>query len=224
MRILLVDDDLQAAGSIKNVLERAGFSVEHTCAAESARYSLAAVRYDLVLVDACLPCIDGRTLVRRLRRRGMAAPVLILTSRESLDEQLPGIDLEADDFMVKPFHFPEFLARIRALGRRTRTAAPSEVTAGLLCVDLVRRAATAKGEQIELTGREWEILQQLVLACPNAVPKQKMAESLSEWDQQLTLNAVEIYVSRLRSKLQGCGVEIRTIRGIGYRLDELPGA
>ncbi|HZX29967.1 MAG TPA: response regulator transcription factor [Rhodocyclaceae bacterium] len=224
MRILLVDDDIKVAAGIIGLLERAGFAVDHVCAAESAEESWALARHDLVIVDAGLPYTDSRSLVRRLRRRGMAAPVLVLTSRESLEQQLLGLDLGADDFMVAPFHFAEFLARVRALIRRARPAAPCEMTAGLLCVDLVRRAATARGEPIDLTGREWEILQQLMLACPNVVPKQKMAETLGEWDREVTLNAVEMYVSRLRGKLEGCGVEIRTIRGIGYRLDELPGA
>jgi DNA-binding response OmpR family regulator len=123
--------------------------------------------------------------------------------------------------MVKPFQLPELLARMRALIRRSRSAASSDLGAGGVRLDLARRVATLNGAPLELTGREWEILQQLMLASPNVVAKNKMAESLSEWDNEITANAIEIYVSRLRQKLPGSGVEIRTIRGIGYRLDEL---
>ncbi|HJW26807.1 MAG TPA: response regulator transcription factor [Rhodocyclaceae bacterium] len=221
MRILLVEDDLMVAHGIREGLEKAGFSVDHVPAAEPAETALGLTHYDLAIVDIGLPHMDGHELIRRLRRRGVLVPVLILTARDGLDDRVIGLDLGADDFMVKPFHLPELLARMRALIRRSRSAASSELRAGCLCLDQARRVATSKGAPIDLTGREWEILQQLMLASPNVVPKQKMVESLSEWDNELTTNAIEIYVSRLRGKLQDCGVEIRTIRGIGYRLDDM---
>lgn len=221
MRILLVEDDLLVAEGIREGLEKAGFAVDHAAAAEPAESALGLTHYDLAIVDIGLPRMDGHELIRRLRRRGIQLPILILTARDGLDDRVIGLDLGADDFMVKPFHLPELLARLRALIRRSRSAASSQLAAGFLSLDQARRVATAKGVPIELTGREWDILQQLMLASPNVVPKQKMVESLSEWDNELTPNAIEIYVSRLRNKIQGCGVEIRTIRGIGYRLDEL---
>jgi DNA-binding response OmpR family regulator len=220
MRILLVEDDPMVADGIREGLEKAGFSVDHAAAAEPAESALVLTHYDLAVVDIGLPRMDGHELIRRLRRRGIAVPILILTARDGLDDRVIGLDLGADDYMVKPFHLPELLARLRALIRRSRSATTSELGAGSVHLDLARRTAIACGAPLELTGREWEILQQLMLASPNVVAKQKMVESLSEWDNELTPNAVEIYISRLRNKLQGSGVEIRTIRGIGYRLDE----
>lgn len=209
------------AEGIREGLEKAGFAVDHVAAAEPAESALGLTQYDLAIVDIGLPRMDGHELIRRLRRRGIHVPVLILTARDGLEDRVVGLDLGADDYMVKPFQLPELLARMRALIRRSRSATTSELSAGAISLDLGRREASINGKVLELTGREWEILQHLMLASPNVVPKQKLVESLSEWDNELTANAVEIYVSRLRAKLQGSGVEIRTLRGIGYRLDEL---
>lgn len=221
MRILLVEDDTLLADGIRDGLEKAGFSVDHLTAAEPAESALGLTHYDLAIVDIGLPRMDGHELIRRVRRKGIQIPVLILTARDGLDDRVIGLDIGADDYMVKPFHLPELLARLRALIRRSRSATSSELSAGSIRLDLARRTAEARGLPLDLTGREWEILQQLMLASPNVVAKQKLVESLSEWDNELTANAVEIYISRLRGKLQDCGVEIRTIRGIGYRLDEI---
>ena len=221
MRILLVEDDTMLAESICEGLEKGGFTVDRLGAAEPAASALGLTHYDLAIVDIGLPGMSGLELIRRVRQRGLQVPVLILTARDGLDDRISGLDLGADDYMVKPFQLPELLARMRALIRRSLSAASSELAAGGICLDLARRVATAHGEIMDLTGREWEILQQLMLASPNVVSKQKMAESLSEWENEISANAVEIYISRLRQKLQGCGIEIRTIRGIGYRLDEL---
>ncbi|MBS1129140.1 MAG: two component transcriptional regulator, winged helix family [Proteobacteria bacterium] len=221
MRILLVEDDTMLAESICEGLEKGGFTVDRLGAAEPAESALGLTHYDLAIIDIGLPGMSGLELIRRVRLRGLQVPVLILTARDGLDDRISGLDLGADDYMVKPFQLPELLARMRALIRRSLSAASSELAAGVIRLDLARRVATAHGEIMDLTGREWEILQQLMLASPNVVGKQKMAESLSEWENEISANAVEIYISRLRQKLQGCGIEIRTIRGIGYRLDEL---
>ena len=221
MRILLVEDDTLLADSIREGLEKGGFAVDHLNAAEPAVSALSLTHYDLAIVDIGLPGMSGLDLIRLLRQRNILVPLLILTARDGLDDRISGLDLGADDYMVKPFQLPELQARLRALIRRSRSSASSELTAGAICLDLARRVATTGGEDLDITGREWEILQQLMLAMPNVVKKQKMAESLSEWENEITANAVEIYVSRLRQKIQGSGVEIRTIRGIGYRLDEL---
>lgn len=222
MRILLVEDDALVAAGIREALERSGYAVDHVGAAEPALSSLALTAYDLALVDIGLPGMDGHELIRRARRRGIGLPILVVTARDGLDDRVVGLDLGADDYIAKPFQLPELLARARALIRRSRSAASSELVAGRLRLDLTRRTAETDGKPLDLTGREWEILQQLMLATPKVLSKQKMAESLSRWDNELTPNAVELYVSRLRGKLQDAGVAIRTIRGIGYRLDEIP--
>ena len=221
MRILLVEDDHMLAESICEGLEKGGFAIDHLSAAEPAESAMLFTHYDLAIVDIGLPGMSGLELIRRVRQQKLQLPILILTARDGLDDRISGLDLGADDYMVKPFQLPELLARMRALIRRSRSAATSELSAGSICLDLSRHIVTANGEILDLTGREWEILQQLMLASPNVVVKQKMAESLSAWENEISANAVEIYVSRLRQKLQGCGIEIRTIRGIGYRLDEL---
>lgn len=224
MRILLVEDDMMLADSIREGLEKNGFSVDHLAAAEPAESALTLTHYDLAIIDIGLPRMSGLELIRRFRQRGVTLPVLVLTARDGLDDRIQGLDLGADDYMVKPFQLPELLARMRALIRRSCSASSSELKAGQIRLDLARREATLGGNPLELTGREWDILQQLMLASPNVLTKQKMVESLSGWDNEITANAVEIYVSRLRQKLAESGVEIRTIRGIGYRLDEtVPG-
>lgn len=219
MRILLVEDDPMVADGIREGLEKAGFAVDHVGAAEPAESALELTLYDAAIVDIGLPRMDGHELIRRIRRRGILIPILILTARDGLDDRVHGLDLGADDYMVKPFQLPELQARLRALIRRSHSVASSELTVGSLRLDQARHALYAGDQAIELTGREREILHQLMLATPKVVAKQKLVESLSQWDNELTSNAIEIYVSRLRGKLQGYGVEIRTIRGIGYRLD-----
>lgn len=220
MRILLVEDDMLVADGIREGLINAGFAADHVTAAEPAESALELTHYDLAIVDIGLPRMNGHELIRRLRRHGIQLPILILTARDVLDDRIVGLDLGADDYMVKPFHLSELLARLRALIRRSRSAISSELQVGEIRLDLARRSASIRDVAIELTGREWEILQQLMLACPNVVAKNTMVESLSEWDNEITSNAIEIYISRLRSKVHDSGVEIRTIRGIGYRLDE----
>ena len=221
MRILLVEDDTMLAESLCEGLEKGGFTVDHLNAAEPAESALGLTHYDLAIVDIGLPGMSGLELIRRVRQRKQQVPVLILTARDGLDDRISGLDLGADDYMVKPFQLPELLARMRALIRRSLSATSSELRAGAIRLDLAQHVATANGERLELTGREWEILQQLMLVSPNVLGKLKLAESLSQWENEISANAVEIYISRLRQKLQGCHIEIRTIRGIGYRLDEL---
>ena len=224
MRLLLVEDDVMVASGIKLGLTDAGYAVDWVGSGERAEDVLRNESFDAAIIDIGLPGMDGLELTRRLRRPDMPSrsmPVLILTARDALHDRVQGLDLGADDYMVKPFQLPELLARVRALIRRSHSAVSSVLKVGALSIDMARRTAEVHGAALDLTGREWEILQQLMLASPNVMAKQKLVESLSEWDNELTLNAVEIYVSRLRNKLQDCGVEIRTIRGIGYRLDEI---
>lgn len=226
MRILVVEDDDTVAAGLMEGLGGAGFTVDRAVAAEPAESALAHTAYDLALVDIGLPGMDGLELIRRLRRRGVEVPVLVLTARDAMEDRVTGLDIGADDYMTKPFLLPELLARIRALIRRSRSATSSLLELGNLTLDLSARTATLDRKSIELTGREWDILEQLMLAAPKVVSKQKLVESLSRWDNELTPNAVEIYVSRLRAKLEAGtngsgGVSIRTVRGIGYRIDDL---
>ena len=220
MRILVVEDDPMVADGVKLGLERAGFAVDALPSAEKAEAALRDESFDLAIVDLGLPGADGMELVRRLRRRGAALPLLILTARDTLEDRVTGLELGADDFMVKPFQLQELVARVRALIRRSRSVLSSEIDHGPLKMDLARRSASLAGQPVDLTGREWSILECLLLHAPRVVSKDKLLQSISDWDSELTQNAIEVYVSRLRYKLEPGGIRIRTVRGIGYRLDE----
>ena len=221
MRILLIEDDVLVASGIREALEKAGNAVDHSVAAEPVEHAMELTQYDLAIVDIGLPGMSGHEFIQKIRARGIRVPVLILTARDGIDDRVRGLDLGADDYLVKPFHLSELQARVRALIRRSCSVASSELSVGALSLDLGRRTATVRNAPLELTGREWDILQTLMLASPNVVTKQKLVESLSEWDNELTMNAIEIYISRLRTKLRNSGVEVRTLRGIGYRVDEV---
>jgi len=217
MRLLLIEDDLPIAKALTKGLTNAGISVDHLDRAETTESALSLTAYDLLIVDLELPGMSGLELIRRLRHLHITLPVLVLTARDALEDRIQGLDTGADDYLVKPFLLPELLARIRALVRRSQAATSSELVFGSLRLYLNLRTATLDNAPLELTGREWDVLQHLMLVAPKVLSKQKLAESLGNWESELSPNAVEIYISRLRSKLSG--VTIRTVRGIGYRLE-----
>ncbi|HET7867903.1 MAG TPA: response regulator transcription factor [Burkholderiaceae bacterium] len=222
MRVLLVEDDRAVAQAVDDALCRAGFVVETLGRAEPADAVLSCTTYDLVLLDVGLPGMNGLALLARLRQRGNTVPVLMLTARDALEDRVRGLNQGADDYLVKPFQLPELVARCQALVRRGRQASGSVLAFGPLQMDTGRREASLGGDIIGLTGREWDLLEQLMLAAPNVVAKSRLIDSLSRWDASITANAVEIYASRLRAKLGGRGVELRTVRGLGYRLETVP--
>jgi DNA-binding response OmpR family regulator len=219
MRILIVEDDELVADALKRGLAAAGFAVDRVASAEQAEAALATEEFDLAVVDIGLPKSDGLALVRRMRRAGSDLPVLILTARDGLADRVDALDLGADDYLTKPFELPEVAARCRALIRRTRSATSAELHIGTLTLDLKSRTATLGGQPLEITRREWSILECLALDAGRVVRKEKLLRAIAGWDEELTPNAVEVYVSRLRAKL-GEAAAIRTVRGLGYRLDE----
>jgi DNA-binding response OmpR family regulator len=220
VRVLVVEDDSLVASGIKQGLEKAGYSVDHVATAEQAEAALRHTVFDLAIVDLGLPVMDGMELIRRARRTGIMVPVLILTARDTTQDRVDGLDVGADDYLAKPFDLPELTARVRALIRRSKSAASSEIVFGPLQLNLGSRTAILSGEIVDLTNREWAILEMLVLNAPGVVSKDKMLESISDWDRELTPNAIEVYILRLRNKLAPKGLNIRTVRGFGYRLDE----
>ena len=219
MRILLVEDDPQLGDGLSIGLRQAGFAADWLRDGEAADHALLSENFDFVVLDLGLPGLTGMRVLQRARQRGQSMPILILTARDALDDRVVGLDAGGDDYLLKPFLLPELLARVRALIRRSRAAASLVLKVGELALDVQAHRATLVGEALELTGREWNVLEQLALAVPRVVAKQKLADSLSQWDKEITPNAVEIYVSRLRAKLAGSRVGIRTVRGIGYRLE-----
>ena len=221
MRVLLIEDDPVLQAGLKEALVGGGLHVDPIGAAEPGELALKVTSYDLAIVDIGLPGMDGFEFIRRIRARGHKLPVLVLTARDALHDRVVGLDTGADDYLVKPFLLPELLARVRALIRRSCDALEPLLTVGDLTLDSVTLSVQLGGRDLELTRREWGVVEQLVRASPKVVSKQRLVDSLSQWDKEVTPNAVEIYISRLRSKLDASRVMIRTIRGIGYRLEEI---
>jgi two-component system, OmpR family, response regulator len=227
MRLLLVEDDIMVASGIKLGLADAGYAVDWVGSGERAEEVLRSESFDAAIIDIGLPAMDGLELTRRLRRPDMASPsmpVLILTARDALYDRVQGLDLGADDYMVKPFELPELLARLRALLRRSQAATTAVLSFGPLELDTAGRRASIRAadsteQVIELGPREWTVLEYLLINAPKPASKDKLLQALTGWDKEITPNAVEVYVSRLRGKLEPHGVALRSIRGFGYRLE-----
>ena len=222
MRILVVEDDGLVAAGLKQGLVQAGYTVDVAASAEAAEACAKDESFDLAVVDIGLPRIDGLTLIRQWRAQGRVFPVLVLSARSSMEDTISGLDVGADDYLGKPFRLPELVARIRALIRRSHAVADSCLRHGALQLDTATRSASLGEQALELTPREWAILEILLLASPKVVSKDRLVQGLAGWDKDVTPNAVEVHVSRLRAKLGVGGIEIRTVRGIGYRLDAAP--
>ena len=215
MRILVVEDDSLLAQGLTRILSRAGHAVDQAENGLQADKALRSAPYELVVLDIGLPDIDGFEVLRRLRRRHAATNVLVLTARDAVEDRVHGLDLGADDYLTKPFSVTEFEARVRALLRRTSLPAGA-VSVGGLTVDVEAKRVRVDGTSIELTVREWALLE-LFMARPGRVlSKEQIAQQLAGYDAQLTPNAIEVYVSRLRAKIETAGVRIRTVRGFGY--------
>jgi len=219
MRILVVEDNDLVADAITLGLSAAGFAVDRSASAEAANSALATEHFDLLVVDVGLPGQDGLALVRRLRSRGATQPVLILTARDTLAIKVEALNLGADDFLLKPFEQDELIARCRALIRRANLYAGEQVNLGRLRLDVAGRMLRIDETAVDLTGREWLVLECLALNAGRVVSKERLQQAIASFDQALTPNAVEVYVSRVRAKLGDAAV-IRTVRGLGYRLDD----
>src|SRR3989440_939981 len=215
MRILVVEDDSLLADGLTQVLKRSGHAVDQVRTGLQADNSLRLTSYELVVLDVGLPGIDGFEVLRRLRSRRSKANVLVLTARDGVEDRVRGLDLGADDYLTKPFSLTEFEARVRALSRRPTLAAASIVIRGL-SVDVEAKRVRVNDVPVDLTVREWALLE-LFLARPGRVlSKEQIAQQLVNYDDSLSPNTIEVYVSRLRSKIETDGVKIRTVRGFGY--------
>lgn len=219
MRILLVEDDPLVASGVKQGLERAGFVVDHAPDGRTAQHMLGLELPAALIVDLGLPDIDGTELIRWVRAKALQLPILVLTARDTLEDTVGGLDLGADDYLTKPFRLPEMSARLRALVRRAHARADPMLRLGQLEMDPATHTARAAGELLDFSPREWAILEQLMLAAPKVVPKNRLLEQVVGWDREATPNAIEVHVSRIRQKLAGAGVALRTVRGLGYRIE-----
>jgi two-component system OmpR family response regulator len=215
MRVLVVEDDPLLSAGLTRVLNRCGHAVDRASTGIQADNSLRSTPYELVVLDVGLPDVDGFEILRRLRRRRSRVNVLVLTARDAIEDRVHGLDLGADDYMTKPFAVAEFEARVRALLRRTSGPAEPLVLRGL-SVDTETKRVKVNDVSVDLTVREWALLE-LFLAQPGRVlSKEQIAQQLVNFDDALSLNTVEVYVSRLRAKIEPGGVKIRTVRGFGY--------
>ena len=215
MRILVVEDDPLLADGLVDVLARAGHAVDHAATGKYADTLLARENYDLAVLDIGLPDIDGFEVLRRLRARRSSTSVLVLTARDAIDDRVHGLDLGADDYLTKPFSVTEFEARVRALLRRNLPPEAKWLIAGL-SVDLAAKRVRVHDKPVDLTPREWALLELFLTRPGRVLSKDQIAESLFHFDEQLSPNAIEVHVSRLRTKIEPAGVHIRTVRGFGY--------
>jgi len=215
VRILVVEDDALLAEGLTSVLTRAGHVVEHATTGRHADILLVDEKFDLVVLDVGLPDIDGFEVLRRLRQRHSTTNVLVLTARDAVEDRVRGLDLGADDYLTKPFSVNEFEARVRALLRRGAAPAAPWSVAGMT-VDVAAKRIRIDDHPVDLTPREWAILELFLTHPGRVLSKDQIAESLFTFDEQLSANAIEVHVSRLRTKIQPAGAHIRTVRGFGY--------
>jgi two-component system, OmpR family, response regulator TctD len=218
MRILLVEDNPDLGEAVENRLRKSGHSVEWVrdglAAAEVAGHD----SFDAVLLDIMLPGQDGFAVLRDLRRRGVDAPVLVVTARSEIDDKVGILDLGADDYLVKPFDLRELEARLRALLRRPAGQTSSTVAHGNVTLDLAGRAVTVAGQHVEFGRREFRLLEILLTRAGQVAAKDRLMMQLFGDEADVSVNALELLVSRVRRKLEGADIDIVTLRGTGYRV------
>jgi two-component system response regulator TctD len=219
MRILLVEDHPELCEWVAKALIQEGNVVDTTDRGDHAEHFLLTGEYDAVLLDLSLPGKDGLEVLRNLRARGSRVPVLIFTARGTVDDRIKGLDLGADDYLPKPFVLAELEARLKALLRRSAGQNP-EVRLGELVYDSISRMSTVRGAPLALTPRELAVLEALLARVGRPVARDALFEKIFSMDQDARAEAIEIYVHRLRKKLEGSGAQITTVRGLGYMIGE----
>jgi two-component system OmpR family response regulator len=219
MRLLIVEDDEVLADSLMRAMRGLGHATDHAADGELALAMLRDGNFDLAILDLGLPRMDGLEVLRQLRGLRLATPVLLLTARDTVRDRVRGLDLGADDYLTKPFSLAELEARVRALLRRGQGGQPL-LGCGSLSFDTTGRRALLDGQPLELSSREISVLETLLARQGKAVSKDQLIESLCAYGEEVTPNAIEVYVHRLRKKLEPAGVMIRTLRGLGYLMDK----
>ncbi len=223
MRILLVEDDRMLSEAITRALTQSAHVVDVSYNGEEADRALATYEYGLVLLDIGLPKLDGFEVLKRLRGRRNAVPVLVLTVRESIDDRISGLDMGADDYLAKPFHLSELEARVRALIGRSHSSASSTLLHGRLRLDMAGRRLYCDEAPVDLSARELSVIELLLLKEGKVVTKQQIVDHLYGWEDASNSNAIEVFVYRLRKKLEASGTDIRTVRGMGYLIEKHAG-
>jgi two-component system, OmpR family, response regulator len=223
MRILIAEDDQVLAEGLQRSLRNAGYAVDQVGSGNEADAALSVHEFDLVILDLGLPRMHGLDVLRRLRTRGAAMPVLILTAADSVEQRVRGLDLGADDYMAKPFSLQELEARVRALTRRGLGTASSMIRHGPLTFDANGRVAYINDQMVDLSAREISLLEVLLQRAGRLVSKDQLVERLCEWGEEVSNNAIEVYIHRLRKKIEQGPIRIATVRGLGYCLEKAPG-
>jgi two-component system OmpR family response regulator len=221
-RILLVEDDAALVRGLAAILRGEGYSVDVAPDGSSALALARDEPFAVILLDVNLPGMSGFEVLRTLRARGCHAPILLLTARDALEDRVKGLDLGADDYMLKPFEPPELAARVRALMRRPAADPSPVIHVGNLEIDRSRCTIRVAGEQVELRRREWVLLERLAVRVGKVVSKERLATEMFGFDEVVAPNAIEVYVARLRRKLGPHGPAIRTMRGLGYVMEPGP--
>ena len=220
MRILLVEDDENLGKAMTLSLTHGGYAVDRVDNVADALHALSVELFDALVLDLGLPDRSGYEVVRYLREHHKPLPVLILTARDAVEDRVQGLDLGADDYVVKPIAMTELHARLRALIRRSSGTGNPRFTLGRLDLDLVGKQAYVNGQPLDLSSREWNVLEYLATHAKRIVSKEQVIQAIAGWGQELSSNAIEAYVSRVRCKIQGSGAVIRTVRGLGYMIEE----
>ena len=223
MRILIAEDDGVLADGLLRALRGTGAAVDHVATGTEADAALMTNKeFDLLILDLGLPKLHGLEVLRKLRARGSTLPVLILTAADSVEERVKGLDYGADDYMAKPFSLQELEARVRALLRRRMGGAGDSIKHGPLVYDQAGRVAKIDGQMVDLSARELGLLEVLLQRAGRMVSKDQLVEHLCEWGDEVSNNAIEVYVHRLRKKIEKGPIRIVTVRGLGYCLKLLP--
>ncbi len=220
MRILIVEDNAVLADGLQRSLRQSAYTVECAATGEEADAKLSNQTYSLVILDLGLPRMDGLEVLRYLRARGSRTPVLILTARDRLEDRVAGLDMGADDYLAKPFELVELEARVRALIRRGQGGTGSVIELGPLRFDMKGRRVFIHGEPVDLSARELGVLEVLALRIGRVVSKEDLMAHLTDDGEEINAGAIEVYVHRLRKKLEDAQVLIRTVRGLGYLLEK----
>jgi len=220
VKILLVEDDMVLGDGIQTALQHSGYKIEWVTRGDDADHLLTLNQYDLLILDLGLPGMDGLEVLQNARQRKNSVPILVLTARESLEDRVRGLDLGADDYLIKPFDLPEMEARLRALVRRGYSGNLSGITLGALYFDLTGRRVYVNDQPVLLSFREMTLLETLLLRTGHVVSKEHLLENIYGFDEEVGENAIEVYIHRLRKKLEHAGLNIRTIRGLGYLVEK----
>lgn len=219
MRILVIEDDNILGSALQEFLREQGYAVDWVSNGSQVFGAVSGQVYQLLLLDLNLPDMNGLEVLKQLRAQGHQEPTLILTARDDVEDRVAGLDAGADDYVTKPFELSELAARVRTFARRQSGQSSPVIEVGPLQFDTVGREVRVHGERLNLSVRELSVLEMLMARPGRVVTKRQIVNSLSAWDADFSENAVEVYVYRLRKRLEGTGTSIQTVRGFGYLLE-----